>query len=54
MFRPTSIVGLLGSADDNLRALERTLAADLHARGNTSPCPDHPPTSHWPSAWSPS
>jgi len=28
-------VGLLGSADENLRALERTLAADLHARGNT-------------------
>jgi phosphate starvation-inducible protein PhoH and related proteins len=32
---PDLIVGLLGSADDNLRALERTLAADLHARGNT-------------------
>ena len=28
-------MGLLGSADENLRALERTLAADLHARGNT-------------------
>jgi phosphate starvation-inducible PhoH-like protein len=28
-------VGLLGSTDDNLRALERTLAAQLHARGNT-------------------
>jgi phosphate starvation-inducible protein PhoH and related proteins len=32
---PDLIVGLLGSADENLRALERTLAADLHARGNT-------------------
>jgi phosphate starvation-inducible PhoH-like protein len=28
------VVGLLGSADENLRALERTLAADLHVRGN--------------------
>ncbi len=27
-------MGLLGSADENLRALERTLAADLHVRGN--------------------
>jgi phosphate starvation-inducible PhoH-like protein len=26
---------LLGSADENLRALERTLNADLHVRGNT-------------------
>jgi phosphate starvation-inducible PhoH-like protein len=32
---PDLIVGLLGSADENLRALERTLTADLHARGNT-------------------
>jgi phosphate starvation-inducible protein PhoH and related proteins len=32
---PDLIVGLLGSTDDNLRALERTLAAGLHARGNT-------------------
>jgi phosphate starvation-inducible protein PhoH and related proteins len=32
---PDLIVGLLGSADENLRALERALAADLHARGNT-------------------
>jgi phosphate starvation-inducible protein PhoH and related proteins len=32
---PDLIVGLLGSADDNLRALERTLSAGLHARGNT-------------------
>ena len=31
---PDLIVGLLGSADENLRALERVLAADLHARGN--------------------
>ncbi|MDI3314042.1 MAG: PhoH family protein [Mycobacterium sp.] len=29
------VVGLLGSADENLRALERTLAADLHVRGNS-------------------
>jgi phosphate starvation-inducible protein PhoH and related proteins len=28
------VVGLLGSADENLRALERELAADIHARGN--------------------
>ncbi len=28
------VVGLLGSADENLRALERTLNADLHVRGN--------------------
>ena len=32
---PDLIVGLLGSADDNLRALERSLTAELHARGNT-------------------
>ncbi|MCV7258337.1 PhoH family protein [Mycobacterium shimoidei] len=31
---PDLVVGLLGSADDNLRALERILAADLHVRGN--------------------
>jgi phosphate starvation-inducible protein PhoH and related proteins len=28
------VVGLLGSADENLRALERTLSAKLHVRGN--------------------
>ena len=28
------MVGLLGSADENLRALERALVADLHVRGN--------------------
>ena len=27
-------MGLLGSADENLRALERILAADIHVRGN--------------------
>ncbi|HEY7050658.1 MAG TPA: PhoH family protein [Mycobacterium sp.] len=32
---PDLIMGLLGSADENLRALERSLAAELHARGNT-------------------
>ena len=32
---PDSVVGLLGSADENLRALERVLDADLHVRGNT-------------------
>ncbi|BBX97141.1 phosphate starvation-inducible protein PhoH [Mycobacterium lacus] len=32
---PDLVVGLLGSADENLRALERTLNADLHVRGNT-------------------
>ncbi len=32
---PDLVVGLLGSADENLRALERTLTADLHVRGNT-------------------
>jgi phosphate starvation-inducible PhoH-like protein len=31
---PDLVVGLLGSADENLRALERVLAADLHVRGN--------------------
>ena len=31
---PDLVVGLLGSADENLRALERTLAADIHVRGN--------------------
>ncbi|ORW73086.1 PhoH family protein [Mycobacterium saskatchewanense] len=29
------VVGLLGSADENLRALERNLKADLHVRGNS-------------------
>jgi phosphate starvation-inducible PhoH-like protein len=31
---PDLVVGLLGSADENLRALERLLAADVHVRGN--------------------
>ena len=31
---PDLVLGLLGSADENLRALERLLAADLHVRGN--------------------
>jgi phosphate starvation-inducible protein PhoH and related proteins len=31
---PDLVVGLLGSADENLRALERILAADMHVRGN--------------------
>jgi phosphate starvation-inducible PhoH-like protein len=31
---PDLVVGLLGPADENLRALERILAADLHVRGN--------------------
>jgi phosphate starvation-inducible PhoH-like protein len=31
---PDLVVGLLGSADDNLRAIERELAADIHVRGN--------------------
>ncbi|CAN5308719.1 PhoH family protein [soil metagenome] len=31
---PDLVVGLLGSADENLRALERSLAADVHVRGN--------------------
>jgi phosphate starvation-inducible protein PhoH and related proteins len=31
---PDLVVGLLGSADQNLRALERLLAADVHVRGN--------------------
>ncbi len=31
---PDLIMGLLGSADKNLRMLERLLAADLHVRGN--------------------
>ncbi|HEX5144622.1 MAG TPA: PhoH family protein [Mycobacterium sp.] len=31
---PDIVVSLLGSADENLRALERSLAADIHVRGN--------------------
>ena len=31
---PDLVMGLLGSADENLRALERILAADMHVRGN--------------------
>jgi phosphate starvation-inducible protein PhoH and related proteins len=31
---PDLVVGLLGSADENLRALERILDANLHVRGN--------------------
>ncbi|MBX5485767.1 MAG: PhoH family protein [Mycolicibacterium hassiacum] len=31
---PDLVVGLLGSADENLRTLEELLAADLHVRGN--------------------
>ncbi|ORB28540.1 phosphate starvation-inducible protein PhoH [Mycolicibacterium parafortuitum] len=32
---PEYVMGLLGSADENLRALERLLPADIHARGNS-------------------
>ena len=32
---PDLVVGLLGSADENLRALESALTADVHVRGNT-------------------
>ena len=32
---PDLVVGLLGSADENLRALEARLTADVHVRGNT-------------------
>ena len=31
---PDLVVGLLGSADENLRALESILTADIHVRGN--------------------
>jgi phosphate starvation-inducible PhoH-like protein len=31
---PDLVMGLLGSADENLRALERSLTADVHVRGN--------------------
>ena len=31
---PDLVVGLLGSADENLRALEHLLTADIHVRGN--------------------
>ena len=31
---PDLVMGLLGSSDENLRALERLLAADIHVRGN--------------------
>jgi len=32
---PDLVMGLLGSADGNLRALENALSADVHVRGNT-------------------
>ena len=32
---PDLVMGLLGSADGNLRALESSLSADVHVRGNT-------------------
>jgi len=32
---PDYVVGLLGSADENLRVLEDLLAADIHVRGNS-------------------
>ena len=32
---PDLVVGLLGSADENLRALEASLSAEVHVRGNT-------------------
>jgi phosphate starvation-inducible PhoH-like protein len=32
---PDLLMGLLGSADENLRALEAALSADVHVRGNT-------------------
>ena len=32
---PDLVVGLLGSADENLRAIEARLSADVHVRGNT-------------------
>ena len=31
---PDLVVGLLGSADENLRALENLMTADIHVRGN--------------------
>lgn len=31
---PDLVMGLLGSADENLRSLERILTADIHVRGN--------------------
>jgi len=31
---PAYVVGLLGSSDENLRALESLVSADIHARGN--------------------
>jgi phosphate starvation-inducible protein PhoH and related proteins len=40
---PDLVVGLLGSADENLRALERILAADLHVRGNAVTLSGEPP-----------
>lgn len=39
---PDLVVGLLGSADENLRALEQALNADLHVRGNTVTCSGEP------------
>ncbi len=31
---PALVMSLFGSSDENLRALEHLLAADIHARGN--------------------
>src|SRR5690606_2523362 len=32
---PRTMVGLLGSADEHLRFIERTVRADVHVRGDT-------------------
>lgn len=40
---PDLVVGLLGSSDENLRALERILSANLHVRGNAVTISGEPP-----------
>ena len=47
-------MGLLGSSDENLRALEQLLAADIHARGNAITLSGDPATWRSPSGSSPS
>lgn len=42
---PDIVMGLLGSADENLRALERSVIADLHVRGNAITISVSPPMS---------
>lgn len=51
---PDIIVGLLGSADENLRAIEKVLTSDVHVRGNEVTFSGEPADVRSPSAWWPS